>query len=72
MILIEIFVGMIKGIARFFVWLITARDCDHCYWSYEGFGGYISCARIREEREECLNSVCRKRFERKCSKCEEQ
>lgn len=68
MILIETFVEVLKMIARLFVWLITTRDCEHCEWGYKNLWGDFRCARIAAEKEECLNTVCRNKFERKKKK----
>lgn len=73
MIIYESFVKLFKSITynilRFFVWIITARDCDHCKYNelmlYEL--GVCNVCRIgnRESEEVCKKSITRKYFKRK-------
>lgn len=63
MIIIEFLKWLFWQIVRFFVWVITARDCEHCKHSYIGFWG-IRCGRYQKECDECLRSIKRKYFEK--------
>ena len=85
MIIIELFISIIKFfcyccllVARFFVWIITARDCRHCkYGKLEsGYSGFEwVCMKARAESEttyesykkenEYRSDVIRKCFERR-------
>ena len=64
MIIIEFFIAIFKKVARFLFWITTARDCEHCKHSYVGFFGYACCGKLSCEKNECLNTVRRKHFER--------
>ena len=74
MIIIEFFIKAIKTIwyyiARFFVWIITARDCKHCKYGeeddfYDGYGIWYCAREDKKYTIECMNSICRVCFERK-------
>ena len=74
MILIEFFGNILKFtwycIARFFVWIITARDCKHCkYGKCEYFTYDVKWMCTREDmrhQRKCDNSITKVYFERKC------
>ena len=53
-----------KLLARLIIWLVTARDCKHCDWSYENRYGRVVCCKHSEEIGECENSIYRKHFKR--------
>lgn len=77
MIIIEFCVNIIKFawyivwhiFIRFFVWIITARDCKHCKHGRQGYfyDGYEwECS--KEDRrcvKECVDSITRIHFEHK-------
>lgn len=65
MIIIEYIGEIIKSIVRFFVWIITARDCDHCKnCRYTLFASKF-CALSWEIEEKCKSTPHRCHFERK-------
>ena len=82
MILIELAVNFLKfacyGLARFIVWVITARDCKHCKYGVQECGyacdEYV-CLKAKAKSEttyeyykivqEYRDSITRKCFERK-------
>jgi hypothetical protein len=65
MIIIEFLFGIIKFIGfwvlRFLFWIITARDCKHCKYSY--FGSCRLTTYI-PQKEACRKSITRKYFEK--------
>ena len=69
MILIEKVWWLVRCVARFFVWLITARDCEHCAHRYISWlSGNYGCKKDYDVRKECLNTVTRCHFERRKNK----
>ena len=73
MILIEFIVETVKliwyCIARFTVWILTARDCRHCYYGrckgcYDGYEWVCDIQNMVETRK-CQDSITRKHFKRK-------
>lgn len=69
MILLEIIRDMFWGICRFFVWFITARDCEHCSKCTDirlrGFISYsYDCELGNRMGKECQNTIRRKYFTR--------
>ena len=67
MIIIEFLGNCFRYICRFFVWVITARDCEHCKHGYIGFWG-IQCGKHQIECDDCLRSIKRKYFEKEKGK----
>ena len=82
MIIIEFIAKSIKimcwCIARFIVWIVTARDCRHCKYgelTYCYADDYYKCKKAESETNsmydytqnvmDCKNSILRKNFERK-------
>ena len=51
-------------LAKFIIWIFTARDCEHCKWSYKNYWDESVCSRHSEEEEECKESIHRKHFKR--------
>ena len=69
MILLEKALWLIRCVARFFVWLITARDCEHCEnRRLSWLSGNYGCTKDYDLRKECLNTVTRCHFERRQNK----
>ena len=64
MTIVELIKILLFGICRFFVWVFTSRDCEHCDWSYENWWEEIKCSRCSDECEECRKTIHRKHFER--------
>lgn len=64
MIIIEAIKNAFWLIARFFYWIVTARDCAHCKWCEDNLL-YFICGRTDEKREACRKSIRRVAFERK-------
>ena len=68
MILIEKIRWLIHNVARFFVWFITARDCEHCtHYKYYLFQ-VRECDRGINDKLDCKSTVTRRHFERKKNK----
>ena len=69
MILIELIRKMFFYIARFFIWVTTARDCKHCrhatYKKYSFFDTILVCVKSENDWEECLDCPWRRHFERR-------
>ena len=65
MIIIEFIKNFVLLICRFLLWLLTARDCEHCYWGYENWWRETRCLKNCEERDDCLKTIHRKHFKRK-------
>lgn len=68
MILLECIYFTFWSICRFFFWIITARDCEHCANRGEEYLYGLSC-RYRCDlggwtKEECENTITRKYFKR--------
>lgn len=63
-IIIEFFKICFWFIARFFFWIITARDCEHCKHYQRGILYGFVCKKRTTEMLDCLNSIKRKYFER--------
>ena len=64
MIIVEFLIDVLLNVSRFFVWIITARDCNHCKHYQRGFLGDYVCKKKSCEIIDCLGSVTRKNFER--------
>lgn len=66
MILIEKVWRLIRRVARFFVWFITARDCEHCANRYVSFlSDTYGCKKDYGVMMECIGTVTRCHFERR-------
>lgn len=64
MIILEFLESALLNVARFFVWIVTARDCKHCKHYQRGIlFGYV-CEKRTSEMSDCLGSVTRKYFEK--------
>ena len=61
MILIELIQELVCLVLRFFVWIVTARDCKHCQSHYTCYG-LDCCSNLNTE--DCINSITRKHFRR--------
>lgn len=61
MILIEAIQNLVRLALRFLVWIVTARDCEHCKFYYVVFG--TKCCK-NPHTECCINTITRKYFER--------
>ena len=65
MILLEFIFGIIKKVLRFFVWLITARDCEHCkYGTFTKWGWWCNINEF-EKKKTCKTTVMRCYFKRR-------
>lgn len=64
MIIVEAIKNACWSIARFFYWVITARDCAHCKWGDDNLL-YFTCWRTNEKHKACMKSIRRVAFERK-------
>lgn len=60
-----------RSIARFFVWIVTARDCEHCHYKYitpiqiPSIRVRVDDCRLGFNREcQCLGSVTRIYFKK--------
>ena len=65
MIIIEFIGNVFKGVARFFVWIITARDCEHCEYQHYSCLTRTKCCLSNEGPEECEKSITRKHFKKR-------
>lgn len=64
MIIVELIKILVFYICRFFVWIFTSRDCEHCKYGCDSWGGSSNCRKDYETANECLGTIHRKNFKR--------
>lgn len=65
MILLEGVYWFLKKIARFCIWFITARDCEHCKYGSLTRWGWKCDMSDYQNKDKCLMTLWRCYFKRK-------